>query len=141
MTLKDPHEELEEQTPGIEQDSDQPQPEDDKVVSPAPFLPSKPYNGYERRKYLRYNLVYLSSEKAKLIINNNELEVLNISQGGLKFLYDYEIEIGTFVQGIIKFSNDQSFEVEGQVVWGKGSEFGMKFNNLFPLFQISCFQR
>ena len=140
MTPKTPREETEERTNGIEEEVAERQ-EDEEFVSPERPKASKQYRGFERRKYFRYNLIYLNGKKVKLIIDNREYDVLDISQGGLRFSYDSEIDMGLQIQGIIKLSDDESIVIEGKVVWGKDSEVGMKFNNLLPLFQLSSFQQ
>ena len=139
MGPETPREELEEGNNGIEEEVAERQ-EDKEVVSPEQPMAGKQYSGFERRKYFRYNLIYIAREKVKLIIGNIEYEVLDISQGGLRFLYDNEIDLGMQIQAIIKFSDDESRAIEGKIVWGKDSEIGMKFNNLLPLFQLSSFQ-
>ncbi|MBL7180432.1 MAG: PilZ domain-containing protein [Pseudomonadota bacterium] len=98
------------------------------------------YSGFERRKYFRYNLIYLSKKRVKFIVGDREYEVLDISRGGLRFLYNNEIEIEKQIQGIIKFSEDESTAVEGKIVWRKGSEVGLKFKHELPLFRIAYFQ-
>ena len=135
-----PREELEERSNGIEEKVAERR-EDEEVISPEQHMASEPYRGLERRKYFRYNLIYLPQREVKLIIDHREYEVLDISQGGLRFSYDGEIDMGMQLQGIIKFSDDESIAIEGKVVWGKDSEVGMKFDNLLPLFQLSSFQQ
>lgn len=139
MPPETPHEELEAKNNGLEQEVAENQ-EDAEVVSPERPLADKQYSGFERRKYFRYNLIYLAREKVKLIIDNLEYDVLDISRGGLRFLYDSEIDLGMQIQGIIKFSDDESRAIEGKIVWGKDNEVGMKFDNILPLFQLSAFQ-
>jgi len=103
-------------------------------------MEKKAYSGIERRKYSRYNLIYLTKYRVKLIINSSVYEVLDISQGGLKFLVDKGIELEKQIKGVIEFSEDESRAVEGKIVWQKDGKVGMKFNNLLPLFQLSYFQ-
>ena len=74
-----------------------------------------------------------------MIIGNIEYEVLDISQGGLRFSYDNEIDIEERVQGIIEFSDGEFKAVEGKIVWKKGSQVGLKFKNHLPFFKISLF--
>ena len=133
-----PREELEEGNNGIEEETAEHQ-EDEKVVNPEETTADRQYSGFERRKYFRYNLIYLPRDKVKLIIGDIEYEVLDISRGGLRFVYDSKIDLGMQIQGVIKFSDDESRAIEGVIVWGKDSEVGMKFNNLLPLFQLSAF--
>jgi len=134
-----PQEELEEGNNGIEEEVAERQ-EDEEVVSPEETVADKQYSGFERRKYFRYNLIYIAREKVKLIIGNIEYEVLDISRGGLRFSYGSEIDLGMQIQGVIKFSDDETRAIEGKIVWGKDREVGVKFNNLLPLFQLASFQ-
>ena len=139
MPPETPREELEAKNNGIEEEVAENQ-ENKEAVSPEQSMTDKPYSGFERRKYCRYNLIYLLQEKVKLIIDDLEYEVLDISRGGLRFLYDSEIDLGMPIQGRIKFSEEESRAITGKVVWDKNNEVGMKFDDVLPLFQLSAFQ-
>lgn len=140
MTLETPPEESEEKTNGLTEEVAERQ-EVEEGTSREQQVASQSYRGFERRKYFRYNLIYPPGSELKLIIDHREYEVLDISQGGLRFFYDGDIDMGMQIQGMIKFSDDESVAIQGKVVWGKGNEVGMKFDNLLPLFQLSAFQQ
>ena len=112
---------------------------EEEVANPERSMVNERYSGFEKRKYFRYNLIYLSGKRVKLIVGNREYKVLDISQGGLRFAFDNEIEIEDQIQGSIKFSDDEAQAVEGKIVWKKGREVGLKFKHQLPLFRISYF--
>lgn len=124
--------ELEDEATGHQKDEEE-------TADPEQPLEIKQYSGFEKRKYLRYNLVYPSKEKVTLIISDYEFEVLDISQGGLKFLLENGIDMEQQIQGIVRFSENESRAIEGKVVWKKDSYVGIKFNDLLPLFKLSFF--
>ena len=51
-------------------------------------MTSKEYDGPERRQYFRYNIIYSPKDTAMLKIGTKQFEVLDFSQGGLRFLKD-----------------------------------------------------
>ncbi len=139
MTEKPIYEELEEEAQEMKEEADRPK-KLEEMLAPEQTIVNKQYSGFERRKYSRYNLIHLPKKGVKLIIRNSEYKVLDISQGGLRCSYDNEIELGTQIEGIIKYSEDESKAIEGKVVWAKNREVGLKFKNHLPLFKISSFQ-
>ena len=54
----------------------------DKIMS------NPPYDGPERRKYFRHNVIFAPRQKARLTIGDREFEVIDFSDGGLRFAKD-----------------------------------------------------
>jgi hypothetical protein len=81
------------------------------------------YDGSERRSFAR--LVYPPNKRPTLKIRDNELEIINISEEGLKFLNFMQRKFGEKVSGTVIFSNGNSIDVIGKIIWEHGNEFGM----------------
>jgi hypothetical protein len=90
------------------------------------------YYGVERRKKER--ILYKRNQRASLKLLNNVLEIVDISQGGAKIIYDPDSLVlhRALVQGTIKFLNGQSVNIEGEVAWIIGNEVRLKFKDLVP---------
>ena len=89
------------------------------------------YDGFERRKYFRYNLLY-APKRAILKIEDNDYEVKDISKRGLRFFSDVELEKN--IRGVLTISDDEPKVIEGTIVWRIGNEIGLKFKELFNEF-------
>lgn len=139
MTEKPTYEELEEEIKEMKEEAGRRKKREEMVAPEQPIV-NKQYSGFERRKYSRYNLIHLPKKGIKVIIRNSEYKVLDISQGGLRCSYDNEIELGTHIEGIVKYSDSESKAIEGEIVWAKNREIGLKFKNPLPLFKIFSFQ-
>jgi hypothetical protein len=87
------------------------------------FQGKKQYDGSERRSFAR--LVYPPNKRPILKIRDNELEIINISEEGLKFLNFMQREFGEKISGTVIFSNGKSIDVIGKIIWEHGNEFGM----------------
>lgn len=91
--------------------------------------PSKDkYGGFERRQYFRYQLLY-SPKEAKLTIDDQDYSVLDVSHEGIRFVFDNDISFGKEVQGTLTFSDGESRDVKGTVVWMQDNEIGLKLLN------------
>ena len=82
-----------------------------------------PYDGSERRASPR--LVWPSS-RPTLTIKEHELEVINISEGGLKYSDFLERRFGEKVYGTLELLNGQSIDVAGEIAWQAEDEFGLR---------------
>jgi hypothetical protein len=69
--------------------------------------------------------VYPPNKRPTLKIRDNELEIINISEEGLKFLNFMQRKFGEKVSGTVIFSNGNSIDVIGKIIWEHGNEFGM----------------
>ena len=95
-------------------------------------MENKEYDGSDRRRHTR--IVYKRSQRPSLIVLNHELEIADISQGGMRIITDPDMT--TFdrppVQGTIMFLDGESIKIEGDIAWIIGNEVRLKFRNLIP---------
>jgi len=90
-------------------------------------MTSKQYGGLERRKYFRYNVIYAPRKQAKLKINTDQFDVLDFSQGGLRFLKDKPVNIKNHFHGELMFADGSSQEIKAEIVWELNKEVGIKY--------------
>jgi PilZ domain len=93
-------------------------------------MKNKKYKGPERRKSVR--VTYAPDRKPVLKVGENEFEVADISEMGLRFFNDRKIEFGHWVRGTVKFLCGESIEVEGMIVRKKRSDIYMNVNIPIP---------
>ena len=77
----------------------------------------------ENRRYFR--IEYPASIRPILKIRKHEFEVVDISEKGVKFFADKEIEFGRWVNGNITFCDGQAIGIEGRIAWKRGESVGM----------------
>ena len=92
------------------------------------------YRNAERRACAR--LVYPPGRRPFLRIGEHRLEVLNVSECGLKFLNPDRVRFGRQAYGSIDFLCGRSVEFRGTIVWTHGNEIGV-FATGIPLEIIS----
>ncbi len=90
-------------------------------------MASKQYEGPERRKYFRHNVIYAPQKRAKLKINKDQFDVLDFSQGGLRFLNDKPINIENRFRGELIFADGSSQEIKAEIVWELNKEVGINY--------------
>ena len=88
------------------------------------------YEGTDGRKYPRAE--YLNVERPRLKIEKHKFEVLDISQRGLKFLNDKEINLSEYISGELTLLCGESIAIEGSLIWEQDDDFGLTLNNLIP---------
>lgn len=94
---------------------------------------SDPYVGKDKRKFVR--LLYPPLIRPMFKIGKFEVEVVDISERGIK-LYNYmQHAFGPTIQGTIVFHSGISYEISGKVVWQVSKEIGL-LSNRIPLFII-----
>jgi hypothetical protein len=91
------------------------------------------YVGQEKRKYVR--VLYPPQKRPVLKFGNYKVEVVDISEGGMKLFNYMQHKFGPDIQGMIVFSSGASYEVNGKVAWQFKNEIGL-FSNPIPLFII-----
>jgi hypothetical protein len=99
-------------------------------------MENKEYDGPNRRRYTR--IVYKRSQRPSLIVLNRELEIVDISEGGMRIMTDPDIRAFDRppVQGTIMFLDGESIKIEGDIAWIIGNEVRLKFRNLIPSSRI-----
>lgn len=81
------------------------------------------YEHTEKREHAR--LVYPSLKRPKLKIKENELDVIDISEKGVKFVKDKQQTIGECVHGTTVLLSGKSVEIAGKIVWESDNEVGL----------------
>ena len=84
----------------------------------------------EKRAFIR--LEYPPGKRPKFIVEKDEMEVINISERGLKFINDQQIPMGKFINGTIVLSSKTSIKLKGTVVWSEGNEAGVLISGVIP---------
>ena len=90
-------------------------------------MPQKKYNGPERRKYFRHNIIYVPRKKAILSIDHHRFDVLDLSDDGLRFINDKNIALANRIQGTLILSETDTRKISGEIAWQDGDEIGLKF--------------
>jgi PilZ domain-containing protein len=85
--------------------------------------------GAEKRQHIR--LVFSPGKRPRLRVKDHWMEVLNISEKGMKILSQGKVKLGLNVFGTVVFSSKKSFEVTGKIVWQHKKEIGM-FVSVIP---------
>ena len=82
-------------------------------------------NGWSlgRREFFR--LKYPPTKRPTLKFRENELEIIDISEKGLKLLIDKQIDLGRKIYGEAILLSGRSISVDGEVVWSGNTEVGL----------------
>jgi hypothetical protein len=80
----------------------------------------------QKRKYAR--LVYPSTKRPLLKIGEHELEIIDISERGVKFLNDKEIELDRIIHGSAVLLSGKTIIVDGEVSWSLNREYSLLIN-------------
>jgi len=72
-----------------------------------------------------YRVTYPPEARPKLKIKSREFEVINLSEKGIRFLLDKQIEFTKWVRGRVTFQDGESLEVEGKIIWKKPDEIAL----------------
>lgn len=86
--------------------------------------------GQEKRAFIR--LEYPLGKRPKFIVDNASMDVINISERGLKFINEIQIPMGKFISGTIELSSKTSIKLKGTVVWSEGNEAGVLISGVIP---------
>ena len=91
----------------------------------------------ERRAFIR--IEYPTAERPRFLVEDHEMEVINLSERGLKILDDKQIlgKTGKTIKGKLQFTNGKAVNLLGQIVWTQGNEIGIIINGriAFPLME------
>jgi hypothetical protein len=89
------------------------------------------YAGSERRSYFR--ILYKPTKRPKLSVDKNEFEIADISEGGIRFVNEREIDLGQWIRGTATFLIGESIDIEGDIVWEQNGEIGLLLKSFIPL--------
>lgn len=81
------------------------------------------YDGPEKRNFAR--LIYPSSKRPVFKIKKHELEVIDISEEGLKLLNPLQRNFGEKVYGRIALLSGESTDMTGRIVWQAQGALGV----------------
>lgn len=88
----------------------------------------KSYNGPERRKYFRYNVIY-APKQARLKIGDQHFQVLDYSEGGLRFTKQKNFKSDRQIKATLVHADGRSEDIVGEIVWQTDKEIGLKFTD------------
>lgn len=89
-----------------------------------------PYDGSEKRSYIR--IAYRPENRPKLKLKEGDLDVIDISESGIRCINDRGIKLDKSIRGTVSFLCGESVAVEGDIVWEKNSELGLLLKHLIP---------
>jgi len=81
------------------------------------------YEDTEKRAYAR--LVYPSMRRPKLKIKADKMDVIDISEKGVKFIKDKQQTLGECVHGTTELLSGKSIDISGKIVWESNNEVGL----------------
>ena len=81
------------------------------------------YDEPERREFAR--LVYPPTNRPKFKIREYDMEVIDISEKGIKLFKDEQIDIGQCVHGTAKLLCGKSIDITGKIIWQSEREVGL----------------
>ena len=76
-----------------------------------------------KREYIR--LEYPPAKRPILKFGENELEIIDISEKGLKLLNDKQFDLSRSIHGKVVLLSGMSIYVDGEVAWSLNNEVGM----------------
>ena len=88
------------------------------------------YNGIERRSYFR--VTYDPSERPLLQIDDKEFDVMDISEEGIRFVNQYDIQLNKQISGKLKLLNNDLLEITGSIEWVEGNQVGVCLKQPIP---------
>ena len=84
----------------------------------------------DKRAFIR--LEYPPGKRPKFIVEKDEMDIINISERGLKFINEKQIPRNKFISGTIVLSSKTSINLKGTVVWSEGNEAGLLISGVIP---------
>jgi len=81
------------------------------------------YEETEKREHAR--LIYPSMRRPKLKIKADEMDVIDISEKGIKFIKGKQQTLSECVHGSTVLLSGKSIEVAGKIVWESDNEAGL----------------
>lgn len=82
-------------------------------------------NSENRRRHFR--LEYPRGERPVFKVRKYVFDVVDISQGGLRFLNDKDARFGKWLSGTIVFPSGETIERDARVVWSHQNTYGIEF--------------
>jgi PilZ domain len=86
------------------------------------------YCKQEKRKCIK--LLYPPPKRPVIEVGNFHVEVVDISDIGMRIFNYMQHEFGPSIQGMIVFQSGSSYSINGKVVWQFKNELGMLFERI-----------
>jgi len=93
-------------------------------------MKDKRYGGSEKRTYIR--IAYRSKNRPTLKIGEADLDVVDISESGIRIFNHKKVKLGKRLQGTMTLLCGESVAIDGDMVWEKNDEFGLLLKRLIP---------
>ncbi|MEQ8224416.1 MAG: PilZ domain-containing protein [Candidatus Eremiobacterota bacterium] len=98
------------------------------------------YSGEQRRRF--YRIKYPLIERPEIILDNRSYQVIDISEGGVKFFSPVTtFKVGDYIKGSIKFHDGEVMPVEGHVLRLQNKRVIILLDRKIPLQRILKEQR
>ena len=94
------------------------------------MMKDKRYGGSEKRTYIRIG--YRTENRPKLKIGENDFDVVDISESGIRIVNHKKGKLGKRLHGTITLLCGESVAIDGDMVWEKNDEFGLLLKRLIP---------
>jgi len=79
--------------------------------------------GKECRKFVR--LAYPPQNRPVLKVENYEVEVVDISEMGMRLFNYMQHKFGRYIKGMVVFHSGTSIEINGEIIWQFKNELGL----------------
>ncbi len=93
-------------------------------------MQNTPSEGSEKRSFFRVS--YQPAKRPKLTLGKHEFEIVNISEGGIRFINNQKIKLAASVRGTAHFLSGTSMDIDAGIVWEQSSEVGLLLKNYIP---------
>jgi len=88
------------------------------------------YDGSERRNY--YRVVYGPGKRPLLSVGDMEFEILDITEGGIRFLGGQDMNLPPSFEGTIAFLSGAALRIKGRIEWIQNGETGISLYKHLP---------
>ena len=82
----------------------------------------------QKRKYVR--LTYPEEKRPLLKIGEHALEIIDISERGIRVLNDKEVDIDRTIHGTAELLCGKTINIDGEVSWSRNKECSMQINSI-----------
>jgi hypothetical protein len=93
-------------------------------------MSEKQHEGSEKRTYIR--IAYRPENRPKLNLGYNVLDVIDISESGIRIANYKKNKLDKHVRGTMTLLCGETVAIDGDVVWERNGEFGLLLKHLIP---------
>jgi hypothetical protein len=94
------------------------------------MLSNREYEGFERRNYIR--IVYTGDSRAALTLAGRRFDVIDISEGGIRFANPDSVRLQGRVSGRLSLLSGKSIDIEGRIEWVQDKQVGIFLRHRIP---------